>query len=89
MQAIKTKYIGPTNYRGSRVKAECEALTIIIGWDDALDSEANHIAAARELCNRMVKRNEKLYGNGAGYSWSLPFYTGGLKNDGYAHVFPS
>jgi hypothetical protein len=87
MQAIKTKYLGPTNVRGSRVKAECDAMSIIISWDDALDIEANHIAAARELCNRLVAKNEKLYGKDAGNGWNAPFVTGGLKNDGYAHVF--
>jgi hypothetical protein len=87
MQAIKTTYIGPSNVRGSRIKAQCDAMTIIISWDDALDVEANHIAAARELCTRMVEKNEKLHGNGAGETWKAPFLTGSLKNDGYAHVF--
>ena len=87
MQAIKTKYIGPSNVRGSRVKAECDAMTVILSWDDSLDTEANHVAAARELCNRMVAKNEKLYGKDAGNGWHAPFVTGGLKNDGYAHVF--
>jgi len=89
MQAIKTKYISATDYKGTRIKAECDALTIIVSWNDSLDTEANHVAAAHELCARMFAKNEKLYGPGSGATWKKPFVTGGLKNDGYAHVFIS
>jgi hypothetical protein len=53
MQAIETKYLGPTNSRGSRVKATCEAASYTIQWDDALDNVANHDAAARFLILKM------------------------------------
>ncbi len=60
MKAIWTKYIGPTNYRGSRVKATAEdrnafgsALAVTIEYDDALSIEANHDAAAVALCLKM------------------------------------
>lgn len=49
MQAIETKYLGPTNSRGSRVKATCEAGSITLSWDDALNPSDNHDAAARAL----------------------------------------
>ena len=49
MQAIETKYLGPTNSRGSRVKASCQAGSVTVGWDDALDVDPNHDAAARAL----------------------------------------
>lgn len=49
MQAITTRYLGPTNYRGSRVKATAQAGSLTIGWDDALDVEHNHDAAAKAL----------------------------------------
>lgn len=52
-QAIATKYIGHTNFRGSRVKATCQARSITIGWDDALNSEENHAAAAYWLAREM------------------------------------
>src|SRR5262245_41671506 len=48
-QAITTKYLGPTNVRGSRVKASCQAGSITLHWDDALNSDQNHIAAAKAL----------------------------------------
>lgn len=53
MQAIVTKYLGPTNYRGSRVKATCQAGSLILPWDDALDVEANHDMAASALRTKL------------------------------------
>lgn len=52
-QAIETKYMGPTNYRGSRIKASCEAGAITIGWDDSLNSDDNHIKAANALMTKL------------------------------------
>ena len=49
MQAIKTKYIGPTNTRGSRIQASCEARTIYVPYNYALDSDGNHRAACEAL----------------------------------------
>lgn len=48
-QAIITKYMGPTDFRGSRVKATAEAGSITIGWDDALNVDGNHLKAAKAL----------------------------------------
>jgi hypothetical protein len=48
-QAIVTKYIGPTNFRGSRVKATCQAGSLTIPWDDALNADGNHRAACNAL----------------------------------------
>jgi len=53
MQAIRTKYIGPGNVRGSRVKATAQAGSLTVGWDSRLNSEANHKAAAQELALRL------------------------------------
>jgi hypothetical protein len=53
MQAITTRYIGPTNFRGSRVKATCQARSLTLSWDSALDSEANHDAAAVALVRKL------------------------------------
>jgi hypothetical protein len=52
MQAIETKFLGPTNYRGSRVKAIAQAGSVTVPWDHALSTEANHDAAARALILR-------------------------------------
>lgn len=48
-QAIVTKYLGPTDHRGSRVKAIADAGSITLSWDHALNPEDNHRAAAEEL----------------------------------------
>lgn len=49
MQAIVTKYLGPTNYRGARVKATCDAGSVTLSWDHALNPEGNHRVAANHL----------------------------------------
>ena len=54
MVAILTKFIGPTNFRGSRVKAfTSSGHRIIVPWDHALGVEENHDAAAIALCRKM------------------------------------
>ena len=54
--AIVTRYIGPTNYRGSRVIATGPALRTddqplrrTVSWDYAEDRYANHRRAARAV----------------------------------------
>jgi hypothetical protein len=49
MQAIITKYLGPTNFRGSRIKASCQAKSVTMSWDHALNPSSNHLAAAIKL----------------------------------------
>lgn len=78
MQAIITKYLGPTNSRGSRVKAFCQAGQVTIPWDDALDVNQNHDKAATVLAYKLGW-NEGLYGKLVG---------GALPNDtGNCYVF--
>jgi hypothetical protein len=71
-QAIVTKYLGPTNFRGSRVKATCEADSITIPWDHAANVEKNHEIAAKALCVKL--------------GWTWDFVGGALprSNPGYA-----
>ncbi len=49
MQAIRTRYFGPTNVRGSRIQAKCEARTIYLPYDHALNLDGNHKAACQAL----------------------------------------
>ena len=55
---IETRYHGPTNYRGSRVSARFTddrgMGPVFTDYDDALDSRANHAAAAHKLLGRWV-----------------------------------
>ncbi len=85
MQAIETKYIGPSNYRGSRIKATCERGSITISYDDALNSDDAHIAAADALVAKFVKEDEKRYGTNRN-PWSAKRIMGGLKKTN-VHVF--
>lgn len=48
-QAIITKYFGPTDHKGSRIKATCATGSIIIPYAYNLNTFENHEAAALEL----------------------------------------
>lgn len=70
--AIETRYIGATDYRGSRCKAEAGRHSITISWESDLDSFAMHHKAALAL-------SEKL-------GWKGTMVAGGTKR-GYVFVF--
>ena len=47
---IRTKYLGPTNHRGSRIKAESlTGKSVTVQWDCGLNIDRNHQAAATAL----------------------------------------
>lgn len=49
MQAIKTKYLAPTNNCGSRVKATCNSGSVTVPWDYSQEPFVNHRDAAYAL----------------------------------------
>lgn len=51
--AITTRYIGPTDRRGSRILARCDGGSVHHPYDDALTSDSNHTAAVLTLCHRL------------------------------------
>lgn len=51
-QAILTKYLGPTNHRGARIKAWCSGGQLIMPWDHSLSVESNHAAAGQALVKK-------------------------------------
>jgi len=54
MKAITTKYYGPTNTKGSRIKAfDCDRNTVTLSYDSALNSTNNHMKAAKALVEKM------------------------------------
>jgi hypothetical protein len=72
-QAIVTKYLGPTNVRGARIKATADAGSITLSWDHALNPERNHRAAAMALAEK--------------YGWQGRFVGGGMPdNTGNVYV---
>jgi hypothetical protein len=76
MVAIQTKYIGPTNSRGSRIKAWTDTgFSTTISYDYGLEDEARHFKAVKA----MVESN--------GLDWDLKnMRCGGTKN-GYVFCF--
>ena len=74
MQYIKTKYLGPTNFRGSRVKAVTSygGTSVTMSWDHALDAFDNHKAAAMALIEKL--------------EWSGSRYCAGSADDHYVFV---
>lgn len=53
MQAIETKYLGPTNTRGGRIKATSDAGSMTVPWDYSLGVQDNHRAAAAALVAKL------------------------------------
>ena len=67
MKAIKTKYHGATNTRGSRFSAEAEGVArIYMPYDYELNAEENHRIVAEKLCDK--------------YDWKGEIIGGGLKD---------
>lgn len=65
MQSIFTKYHGPTNKRGSRIKATASGgASITISVDNAMSVEKNHDAAAIALCKKIGWEKCKLVKGG-------------------------
>lgn len=77
-QAITTRYIGPTNHRGARIRASAQVGSVLVGWDHALDVQANHAAAAKSLADKF---------GWLGDEHSQSMHGGALPDDrGYAFV---
>lgn len=72
-QAIETRYLGPTNTKGGRVKATAWAGSVTVPYDHALDVQDNHRAAQLALRHKL--------------GWQGKFAQGGnVKGDGYVFV---
>lgn len=73
-QAITTKFHGPTNHKGARISASCEAGRVYVPYDHALGSFENHQQAVFVLVS-------KLNWLGGGREW-----VGGALKIGYVFV---
>ncbi len=83
MQAIQTKYIGPTDHKPSRIKAWCEAGSLTMSVNSAEDESGGrvddaHAYVAHKLAEKLGWTRDKM-GHLAG--GCLP------GNAGYAFVF--
>lgn len=72
LQAIETKWIAPTNVRGSKVKASCHAGSLTLHWDHAKNVEDNH----RTACDALVAK----------LGWDGEFIGGVIRNGVYVFV---
>ena len=73
-QAIVTKFLGPTDRRGSRIKASAWAGSMTIDKDHSLNVEQGHAKAARALAEKL--------------GWCGVIHQGGMPDgDGYVFVF--
>lgn len=73
--AIRTHYRGPTDTKGSHIKARSGGDSITVGYQSALDTPQNHRRAARALLERHFSNDE---------NWIL--LGGSLENDGYVFI---
>jgi FKBP-type peptidyl-prolyl cis-trans isomerase 2 len=77
MIAIQTKYLGPTNAKGSRIKAfTCNGHSATIDYNYALSGEKLHFEAVKAL----VSKNN--------LDWDISEMTYGGTNQGYVFTFP-
>lgn len=77
-QTIQTKWISPTNFKGTRIKAKtASGIAIIRSYDYSLNIGENHAKGARELQEKMDWAKDA-YGNLIGgqnadgsYTWIM------------------
>lgn len=74
MSIIRTKYLGPTNTKGSRIKASIGPDAVTLPYDHALSGSGNHKSAAHALATKL----------GLEGSWAR--YTDHATGDGYVFV---
>lgn len=72
LQAIVTKFYGPTGHNGARIFAKAQAGRCRVSYEYALDSFENHHAAAVALAKR--------------FGWSTQL-AGGAMPDGTGYAF--
>lgn len=52
-QAIKCKYLGPTNTKGSRIRVTCAAKTKLVEWKSELNTDENYYQAAFQVATEL------------------------------------
>ena len=71
-QAIVTKYLPATNFKGSRIKATASAGSLTQSYDDSLNTDDAHAKVAMALANK--------------FKWRGTWY-GGTPADGKGNVY--
>ena len=80
MQTITTEYKGPTNTKGSRILAKSWIKNKAVAWDHALNSEANHKAAAQALVDELNAKRDC-----GSYKWQI--IAAGAMPDGKGNAY--
>lgn len=75
MVIIKTKFLSPTNTRGSRIKASANGFEVTIPYDYSLNNEAVHYKAVKAL---VAKHS---------LDWDISRMGYGSDNEGYYFTF--
>jgi hypothetical protein len=86
LQAIVTKYYGPSNVRGSRIKASAQRGSKFFTYEPAISIEANHRMAARMLLDHFADEDVKKYGGTPMQHHWGEFVSGVLPSQEHAHV---
>lgn len=77
MIAIQTKYLGPTNTKGARIKAfTCNGHSATVDYDYALSDEKLHFEAVKALKEKCA------------LDWDISEMTYGGTDQGYVFTFP-
>ena len=99
MQAIITKFLGPTDTKGSRIKAFADAGSVTIGYPHELSGEDAFRAAAVALCEKLEKQacanwrklaeeSGRTYSGDGAPTWDASRLIGGYSEKiGYVFVF--
>lgn len=89
MQAIITKYLPATNFKGSRIKASCERGSLTRSYDSGSGDAEAHRAVVDALCARFDAEDEAKYGGKRGHkgSWLRPKASGQIPDGRYVFCF--
>ena len=86
-QAITTRYLGPTNYKGARIKAECDRGSITVSYDYGLSDTGRHVAARQALVDKFCAEDLKHRGEPIDKNpWNRAYTVGVTKSGEHVHV---
>lgn len=85
-QAIVTKWLSPTNYKPSRIKASCERGSVVVSWEYAKNVDENHAAAVEALLAKFDREDAAKYSTPNGNGWGAAKWRGGATETGYVFV---
>lgn len=82
-QAIETRYLGPTNTKGGRIKASCWGGSATISYPHEMNSDEAHRAAAQALIDKMITLANRHGGSRSIWSEGTWVQGGNAKGNGY------